>query len=1555
MDQDLKVGLILTAQDQGAKATVQSVAGSVDGLSASLDRNAASAQRTRGSNDQLAASFAASQKTLKDYDAAIAGPAKSLGELATKQAAVQAAYRSGVVTLSEYTTASGKLEQQGARLFSQFAKTAPALGAIGTAAAGATVSIAGLQREAGVLAGELLRGNTAAFEKSLVTLARQGGILQLAFSGTGAAIAGLLAIVGGSVALLAHAEAETSGYARAIELTGNFANTSSTQLRGYTAELAATNGQYDATRDALVAVTASGKIASESLESAAAGVVAYADLTGKSIESAAAAFITLQDKPYESAIKLNEALHVLSVAQAEEIRNLEETGKTAEAAAVATADFADALTDRDAKYRASLTGIAGAWRDVKGAIESATAAAGDFLSRMIDAAKNKLVQAFEKGGIAGGVATLAALSAPGVLPALGTSAPGHDWSNVKNQNDDQIASEQKVADAINNTVASMAKETTALEKKAETLGGTQRAIVDQEVKERLLAASTAEEAAAVLEEGDRQYAAADKIDTATAAKKRHVDVNKIENQTLAALHAEVERGEAIEAAYADEIGGPVVAATRKANAEQDALRLTVNALGAEFALGKISAEDFAKGIANAAKTSQQIAAGLELVKAKQAALADVQDQSGNAMDRLNAKWGQELIAIGQGTDAYDLAATKIKFETEALAAYKSAVDNAHSPEELAQVVASRDAFLAHADAVAADTVEAKKNAEQWKAWQQIGLSAGDTLASGIGDAGAKMIFEFHSIGDTFKSLGDTLKQTAEQVVSGIIQQFVKLAVINPILNAIFGGTGGWTQLAELGVSAIAGGGGSSASMSGGGGIGNDNGSAGGFGGALGNIYQYGSAAWKGYSWLTGAGGGSAIGQAGAANQSLGGSMFGTGDFDAGWGNSLSAGGGVGGALGTAGGVFGGYYLGSKYGGTAGGVAGAVGLGVAAYFVPIIGWIAGAISIIDALSGGKLLGTDGKVIGGASTLSVGPGGASVASHYTTKGQHALFGGSYYKEHAIDDPAADAAAQAFYDAMKSGADQFAKEFGLKAADVASGTFEQTFDKKGNITGSTTTIAGHTYSGESADDFGTRVTAETEIGVLSQFDSQLSTAIDKYRVNANDLLGIVNDLAAAQLAINNGEHFLALGQDQSISKLLEFAAANQRFGESVDQTLQRIMQAQAQYDQFVGQFKPPTTYADAFQEALANIGAEYKQNVKTANDLARAAGAAGASQEDLANIQKHATAELAAAIQQLKDASQQLAISLGYTTQGMTVDQIDQQIADIRNGSGSASDNLGSFGQAITDVAQRASDAYNLLLGDLSPLTDTAKLQAALAGLRQGLVTQEQVLTIGRQLYGSSQPYTDLFHEVQRYPGSAGSRVGGTAGGGTGKHPLTADEQAQISKLEQEKKDAESAQRHNEALQLARNIAELSVVTGQSYEDVAKSEGFNLDKLMGDLGVKSSADLHKMLDGFRTQQDSAHQDSQDLLDAIMQLPAAIADALNGGPGLISIHHPDQSTGTLPSGRTGNGSRGGGHSGHGRGGGVDQTDGAAMAQGFLSVIDTRAAQSDRRNGRTPFQPPQR
>jgi hypothetical protein len=288
-------------------------------------------------------------------------------------------------------------------------------------------------------------------------------------------------------------------------------------------------------------------------------------------------------------------------------------------------------------------------------------------------------------------------------------------------------------------------------------------------------------------------------------------------------------------------------------------------------------------------------------------------------------------------------------------------------------------------------------------------------------------------------LGKSLVGDARSFVQAIIQEFLKLEVLGPIMRMLFpSAQGEWFSGAGGGLGASQGGGlgsfGGSNSI-----IGSAftafNAPGGALSGLTGgsNLAGLGNNAWN---WLSG--GGAAFdstsgmylmsssdalglvpdyGGLGASAGEFGGegalSSLG-GDAGTYGGEVSSAGGsGLGSALGIAGGVYAGYNEfnaagggaagvigGAAYGigtiaatgvisgmlggaGAAAGMAGAMGsIGLAA--IPVVGWIALAAMLVNMISGGKLFGTAAKPIGGEFTETVGAGGISLSDVMHEKG-------------------------------------------------------------------------------------------------------------------------------------------------------------------------------------------------------------------------------------------------------------------------------------------------------------------------------------------------------------------------------------------------------------------------------------------------------------------------------------------------------------------------------------------------------------------------------------------
>lgn len=788
-----------------------------------------------------------------------------------------------------------------------------------------------------------------------------------------------------------------------------------------------------------------------------------------------------------------------------------------------------------------------------------------------------------------------------------------------------------------------------------------------------------------------------------------------------------------------------------------------------------------------------------------------------------------------------------------------------------QALIDKNNALAHSFVTQKTAIDQSK--EMWQGWVSIIQGAGQSVA----DTFAKALFEG---GSFLKSLGDIAKQVVEQIIS----YFLKLAVINPILNAVFGGVMGAAGGSLLPTFASAAGGLVSD------GVGVSGGTT--VAGGSFNLFSAGQTMWSGFQkGLDGLYASGGIGNSflGTVNYGDFGNTFtpsgftygaaAAGGLYAGYNEFQNAGGGAAGVLGGAAYGYGTYAAGI---GVSAALAGGLSAGLAA--IPVVGWIAIAAMLIDKFSGGKLFGTKGSVQEGSSTLSIGAGGADFANQVSLKGQKALFGGAKWSTQDIPEtPEQKQAAQAFFDSMTKTMGQYAGQFGVKAGDLVSATFQTVFDKKGNPTGVThANIAGYNYDNLTQDQFAQAYVSANELSVLDQFDSKLESVIGTFRQTADGLNQIAAGLTNAQGYLQAGGDFLAISGKDTLSSIVTLAEGMQAAGETIDQTIGRLIQAQQQYDQFVSQFKPAPKYVDDFEQSLSQINQQMLANIKQANDLAKAAGAAGASEQDLANIHKYAAEQAAQAIAALQASAQSLAFSLGLTTVG-TLDQVNSEIASLESKANQGSSAVRNFGTAMTSAADAAKNAADLLLGALSPLNDQQKLQYALS--HAGSVTQQQVLEIGRRLYGSTEQYNQLFNMTQHMAFGQGAAAGGV-GGGTipgGSGGLSDSDRARLKELYAEQKQLQDAATLQQYRTLAQQIAEIASAKGEDWRQVLDEMGINISDFEKGLHM-SDQQTSDFIDSIQKQTDSFGDSTASLIAALNANTLALGgtppgDSSNGG----------------------------------------------------------------------------
>ncbi|CAN7185721.1 phage tail length tape measure family protein [Acidovorax sp. LjRoot117] len=211
----------------------------------------------------------------------------------------------------------------------------------------------------------------------LTVFLQQGGQLKDMFGGAGNAARALGGYVVGLISPLTVAaaaavalavaykqgSAEADAYARSLALTGNAAGTTATQLQLMAARVSASVGTQGAAADALAQLAGTGKVASENLEKFAETAVRL-DRVGIAVKDTAKEFAELGKAPVEASKKLNETYNYLTAAIFEQIRALQEQGRTLEAAALAQKTYDQAMANVAATLEGRLGYVERAWKGV---------------------------------------------------------------------------------------------------------------------------------------------------------------------------------------------------------------------------------------------------------------------------------------------------------------------------------------------------------------------------------------------------------------------------------------------------------------------------------------------------------------------------------------------------------------------------------------------------------------------------------------------------------------------------------------------------------------------------------------------------------------------------------------------------------------------------------------------------------------------------------------------------------------------------------------------------------------------------------------------------------------------------------------------------------------------------------------------------------------------------------------------------------------------------------------------------------------------------------------
>lgn len=277
------------------------------------------------------------------------------------------------------------LTQQAAPFIARLREAEQNIGRVGLSAKETALALRGVPAQLTDIIVSLQGG-----QAPLTVFLQQGGQLRDMFGSAkdaavalGGAIARLLVnpLVLGAAAVLALAAAynrgskETDAFNAALISTGNATGTTRDALAARARDIDAVVGTQAQAAEALAALVATGRVAAGNLTDLATTAIRVQRTTGVAVGETVKQFAELGKDPVEASKRLNEETNFLTLAVYEQIKALQEAGRTTEAAALAQRTYAEELDRRTGRITENLGFIERGWRAVKDATLEAVDAA----------------------------------------------------------------------------------------------------------------------------------------------------------------------------------------------------------------------------------------------------------------------------------------------------------------------------------------------------------------------------------------------------------------------------------------------------------------------------------------------------------------------------------------------------------------------------------------------------------------------------------------------------------------------------------------------------------------------------------------------------------------------------------------------------------------------------------------------------------------------------------------------------------------------------------------------------------------------------------------------------------------------------------------------------------------------------------------------------------------------------------------------------------------------------------------------------------------------------
>lgn len=229
-------------------------------------------------------------------------------------------------------------------------------------------------------------------QQPMTVLLQQGGQLKDMFGGIapaaralGGAVLGMVnpvtlaaAAVGGLYLAYRAGASESEAFNRTLIDTGNRAGLTADQLTDMSRRIGDISGTQRQAASALNDFARSSGVATQNFQDFARAAMEWESATGTAVSETVKRFEELGKAPVEASLKLNESMNYLTASVYEQIRALEASGRTSEAAELAQRTYFDTINERAPKVVQNLGLVERGWAAIKREVSEALSAVAGF-------------------------------------------------------------------------------------------------------------------------------------------------------------------------------------------------------------------------------------------------------------------------------------------------------------------------------------------------------------------------------------------------------------------------------------------------------------------------------------------------------------------------------------------------------------------------------------------------------------------------------------------------------------------------------------------------------------------------------------------------------------------------------------------------------------------------------------------------------------------------------------------------------------------------------------------------------------------------------------------------------------------------------------------------------------------------------------------------------------------------------------------------------------------------------------------------------------------------